>query len=93
MAAIGINHYGKRMDQRIKIPMPTADGKSATQEGTLVDIVESSESWSEYKLSDGNILRVKQVIMQVVKLDKKNATDVDSYSVQAQPIVTVIQKA
>ena len=84
--------HGKYMDKRVKIPTSTPDGKVEFQEGTLIEVIESSEPWSEYKLSDGNVLRIKQAIMQVVKLDTKDAAGGDMYNVQAQPVVVVIPK-
>lgn len=39
------------------------------RDAELVEITESQERWSEYKLSDGTVLRLKPVALEVWRLD------------------------
>jgi hypothetical protein len=49
-----------------------SDAMPATIE---VDMLESKESWSEYRLSDGTTLRVKPVMIAVFRADGQQSAD------------------
>jgi len=51
--------------KKVKIPMP--DGTSV--DGTQVDVDESTERWSEYSLSDGSRIKLKQLLMEVTRVE------------------------
>lgn len=46
------------------------DDTSLTHAGmaTEIDVVEAKETWSEYRLADGTILRIKPVMLAVSRL-------------------------
>jgi hypothetical protein len=52
-----------------KIKVPMADGTMS--EGTEVPVAKSSEPWTELELEDGAILRLKNVVASVIRLDGK----------------------
>ena len=76
------------MGKRTTVNVPTPNGM-LQKEGTVIDIVNSSEVWSSYTLEDGTILKVKQVLVKVVKLDEKDINGKPVYLTEAQPIVSV----
>ena len=53
------------MERKVKIPMPP-DGKIV--EGFEVPVVESTERWTEVKLEDGSILRIKPSVMSAIRV-------------------------
>lgn len=49
-----------------------------------------SEGYSEYKLSNGKILKVRVVVTEVYRVDEKDEiTGKDNYFIKSAPIVTV----
>lgn len=76
------------MGKRTTVNVPTPNGM-VQKEGTIVDVVNSSEVWSSYELEDGTVLKVKQVLVKVVKLDEKDIEGKPIYLTEAQPIVSV----
>jgi hypothetical protein len=49
-----------------------------------------TEGYSEYKLSDGKIMKIKVVVAEVYRLDEiDEATGKNNYLVKSTPIVTV----
>jgi len=51
-------------------------------EGTEVPLIESVERWTELKLEDGSVLRVKPVVMSIVRIDGE-------YDPQGNPMYAV----
>jgi len=48
------------------------------------------EEYSEYKLSDGKIMRIRVVLTEVYRLEEKDeVTGKDNYFIKSAPIVTV----
>ncbi len=41
----------------------------APRDAELMDIEESKEEWSSYRLADGSTIRVKQVAMEIWRVD------------------------
>jgi hypothetical protein len=39
------------------------------RDAELMEVEEAKEQWSEYRLSDGSILRIKQVATEIWKID------------------------
>jgi len=52
-------------ERKVKLPVPGM----GEVEGTEVQLTESVERWTELKLEDGTVLRVKPVVMSVIRLD------------------------
>jgi hypothetical protein len=60
--------------------MGVNDLSVATLRGsTEVEVLEAKEAWSEYRLADGTILRVKPVMISVSRID-------DAEAVSGEPI-------
>ena len=53
------------MERKVKIPMPPT---GAQVDGFEVPVVESTERWTEVKLEDGTVLRVKASILSAVRV-------------------------
>ncbi len=53
------------MERKVKIPMPP-DGR--TVDGFEVPVLESTERWTEVKLEDGSVLRIKPSILSAVRV-------------------------
>lgn len=57
-----------------------------------VSVDESSEKWSEYKLSDGSRIRLKQVLMEVSRVDGTFDQEGNPlYVIKAQPVMAVVE--
>ena len=48
---------------------------SGAPRSTEIEIVEAKEAWSEYRLADGTVLRVKPVVIAVTRVDGAETTD------------------
>jgi hypothetical protein len=59
-------------------------------DGVEVQVDESSEKWSEYKLEDGTTIRIKQVLMEVVRTGEHDPEGNPMYAVKAQPILSIV---
>ena len=59
--------------------------------GMEVPVEESTERWSEYKLEDGSIIRLKQVLMEIIRTEAYDPEGDPMYVVKAQPIVSVVE--
>jgi hypothetical protein len=40
-----------------------------------VDVLEAREAWSEYRLTDGTVLRVKPIMIAISRVDDGDATN------------------
>ena len=49
---------------------------------TEVEVVETREVWSEYRLADGSVLRVKPIVISVSRVD-------DARSAEGEPVYTM----
>jgi len=79
------------MTDIIKVPAPDGNG---TVDGIDVQIDEAIERWSDYKLSDGTQIRVKQNVLRCVKILEKFDPDGNPvYMIQSVPLMTVISTA
>jgi hypothetical protein len=78
------------MADRMKVPFINPDGTITQKIGTLVKVTKTDEQWSEYSLEDGTKLRMKQTIINVVKLDDKNDNGDPMYSIQSQQTLSVV---
>jgi hypothetical protein len=81
------------MADRIKVPLVNPDGSTSQEMGTLMEVTDAKEPWSEYTLEDGTKIRLKQTLVNVVRLDnKKNLNGEPVYSIQSQPTMSIIPK-
>ena len=71
-----------------KKSVPGSDGNLL--EGTVVDVEESTERFSEVRLGDGTILKTKLTVVEVVRLDDEWDNDGNpAYVVKSANVVTV----
>jgi hypothetical protein len=72
-----------------KVRFPLPGGQMAEGEEIAVD--ESSERWSEFKLSDGTTMRVKAVVSSVLRLEGQfDALGQPLYVVKSTTAVAVV---
>ncbi len=64
------------------------DGNKQT--GTVLEIVESSEPIIRLKLEDGTLVRAKQTILEVMRMDGNNGKGEDLYNFECNMTVRVI---
>lgn len=74
----------------IKLNMITDNGLQEIQ-GKLVDVVSSKEEWSEYKLEDGTIIKVKNILVKLIDFNQTNPDGTKAYATQFQPVINVIE--
>ena len=68
--------------------MNLPDGQTA--EGTEVPMLESVERWSEIKLEDGSVLRIKANVISVARVnDRWDDTGNPIYAVRSQNMMVV----
>ena len=59
-------------------------------DGFEVNVAESTERWTEVKLEDGSVLRVKPVIMRALRLEERYDPEGNPlYSLRINPIMVV----
>jgi len=76
-----------------KVEVPVfRNGKMEKETGELVNIVKQEEPWSEYYLEDGTIIRTKQTLLQLAKMDLPGPDGKPIYTMQSQPNIVVIPK-
>ena len=81
------------MADKMKVPLYNQDGSVNQEIGTLMDIKEAKEPWSEYILEDGTKIRIRQAVVSIVRLDdKKNINGETVYVFQGQNTMSVIPK-
>jgi hypothetical protein len=60
-------------------------------EGTEVGLVESVERWTELKLDDGAVLRIKPVVISVLRIEGRyDPQGNPMYAVQAGQTMTIV---
>lgn len=81
------------MADKMKVPFVNPDGSMTQKIGTLMEITDSKEPWSEYTLADGTKIRIKQTLISVAKLDGKTAPNGDPvYAVRSQQTMSIFPK-
>lgn len=72
--------------RRVQVPFM---GKMVT--GMDVPVEESTERWSEVKLADGTVVRVKQTVASAVRVDGQWDPEGNPiYVIKSQPAVVVV---
>jgi hypothetical protein len=81
------------MADKMKIPFANPDGSMSQEIGTLMEVTDTKEPWSEYTLEDGTKIRSRQAVLNIIRLDnKKSINNEPVYVVQAQQTMSVIPK-
>lgn len=77
------------MAERI-VPVPGRDGKIVN--GVEVPVQNSQEQWSEYKLADGSVIRIKQALIEVIRLPRGNWDPEGNplYAIKVAPVMIVV---
>jgi hypothetical protein len=74
-------------DRKRKIPLPGVGMVDAVDVG----VAESTEKWSEVKLDDGSIIRVKLAVVGALRVEGHHDPEGNPmYSLKANPVMTVV---
>jgi len=76
---------------RVEVPV-FKNGMCEKSFGQLVNIVDQKEPWSEYYLEDGTIIRSRNIVLQIVKMDEPGPDGKPTYSMQIQQNMVVVPK-
>jgi hypothetical protein len=60
---------------------------------TEVEVLEAKEAWSEYRLADGTILRVKPIMIAVSRVDDANGANGEPVYNMKSTLVTDVRGA
>lgn len=60
---------------------------------TEVEVIEAKEAWSEYRLADGTVLRVKPIMIAVSRVDDAGATSDEPVYNMKSTLVTDVRGA
>ena len=60
---------------------------------TEVEVIESREAWSEYRLEDGTVLRVKPVMIAITRVEGAEATNGEPVYNMKSTLVTDVRGA
>ena len=66
------------------------NGQGNDVDATIVEIEESIERFTEIRLKEGTILKVKNTILEVVRLEQWDADGNPLYGVKAQNVLTIV---
>ena len=79
-----------RLERKVKVPAP--DGKLL--DGLEVPVIESTERWTEVKLEDGTILRVKPSVLSAIRIPGQFDPEGNPmYVIKATNTLTVVEAA
>ncbi|HYM74229.1 MAG TPA: hypothetical protein VET89_14700 [Stellaceae bacterium] len=63
---------------------------SASPSATEVEVVEAKETWSEYRLADGTVLRIKPIMIAISRIDDaRTATGEPVYNMRSTLVTDV----
>lgn len=73
--------------REIKVPVgPNRELKDAV----VVEVIESKEPWSEYQLSDGTTVKIKNVLLEISRIkDEYDQEGNPAYAIKAGNIMNV----
>jgi hypothetical protein len=60
---------------------------------TEVEVVEAREAWSEYRLADGTVLRVKPVMIAITRVEGAEATNGEPVYNMKSTLITDVRGA
>jgi len=58
---------------------------------TEVEVVEAREAWSEYRLADGTVLRVKPIMIAITRVEGAEATTGEPVYAMKSTLVTDVR--
>lgn len=77
--------------ERRSVMVPSPDDASVKVPAIDIPIEESTERWSEIKLADGSVFRIKANVLTVAKLvDFVDKDGEPIYYVNAEPVVAMV---
>jgi hypothetical protein len=65
----------------------------AIEGSTEVEVLEAREVWSEYRLADGTVLRVKPIMITVTRVDDAASADGEPVYNMKSTLVTDVRRA
>ena len=80
-------------EKKIKMPIPdpTKPGTFMVVDGNEVPITESTERWTELRLEDGTVIRVKPNVLSAVRLDGRYDQDGNPmYAIRGSQTMTIV---
>jgi hypothetical protein len=78
------------MADKMKVPFNNPDGSISQEIGTIMEVTDAKEPWSEYNLEDGTKIRMKPTLINITRLEGKTAPNGDQiYSIQLQQKMSV----
>ena len=60
---------------------------------TEVEVIEAKEAWSEYRLSDGTVLRIKPVVIAVSRVEGAETVDGEPVYNMKSTLITDVRGA
>jgi hypothetical protein len=60
---------------------------------TEIEVLEAREAWSEYRLADGTVLRVKPIMIAISRLEGAEATNGEPVYTMKSTLVTDVRGA
>ncbi|MDR0942751.1 MAG: hypothetical protein LBM19_04060 [Holosporales bacterium] len=79
--------------RKTTVPFKAPDGTVQQKSVEYMNIKECNEPWSEYRLENGTIIRLRQVVTQIVRLEEKDSNGKPIYMVQgSQPIIVTLEE-
>jgi hypothetical protein len=91
-----------RKSRRDKVAPPRTDlgaretglnDLSGAPRPTEIEVVEAKEAWSEYRLADGTVLRVKPIMIAVTRVDGAETADGEPVYNMKSTLVTDVRGA
>lgn len=75
---------------KTKVSILSPEGKPIQEDAMLIPVVRNEENWSEATLEDGTVIRFKQTLIKVYRVDGKYDGDGNpQYIINAAPIISV----
>jgi hypothetical protein len=76
-------------ERKVQVPFPTP--ASPLRSGSDVPTLESVERWTEVKLEDGTLLRVKPSVISAIRIDGEFDQEGNPmYAIKVQPMLIVV---
>jgi hypothetical protein len=66
---------------------------AAMSEASEVEVLEAREAWSEYRLADGTVLRIKPIMIAITRVEGAEATNGEPVYNMKSTLVTDVKGA
>jgi hypothetical protein len=77
------------MERRTKVPI---QGTSQLVDGFEVPVEESTERWSEFRLEDGTIFKIKTTVVSAVRVEGQFDTQGNpTYVMNMTPVMAIVE--